>query len=67
MTRYTRVCVRCWQDCAFPIQELDLSKPPVPHVCDACRALDRAPQGEAMNLFTPAPTQMAGQTHLEGC
>jgi hypothetical protein len=29
------------------------------------RALDRAPQGEAMNLFTPAPTPMAGQTTLE--
>jgi hypothetical protein len=30
-------------------------------VCDACRDLARAPQGEAVRLFTPAPTQLPGQ------
>ena len=34
-------------------------------VCGSCREAERAPQGEALSLFTPAPTQMAGQTHLE--
>jgi hypothetical protein len=32
--------------------------------CDACRASDRAPQGEAVRLFTPAPATMPGQTGM---
>lgn len=31
-------------------------------VCDACRAAERAPQGEAVRLFAPAPAVMPGQT-----
>lgn len=30
-------------------------------VCDACRRLERAPQGERMSLFTPAPAVLRGQ------
>jgi hypothetical protein len=30
-------------------------------VCTTCRDADRQPQGEAMRLFTPAPTQIPGQ------
>jgi hypothetical protein len=32
--------------------------------CDACRDLTRAPQGEAVRLFTPAPAQLPGQLNL---
>jgi hypothetical protein len=35
-----------------------------PRVCDACRDLARAPQGEAVRLFTPAPAQLPGQEWL---
>lgn len=31
------------------------------HVCEPCREKLRAPQGEAVRLFTPAPTVMPGQ------
>jgi hypothetical protein len=34
-------------------------------LCGPCLERDRAPQGEAMALFTPAPATMAGQTHME--
>lgn len=33
-------------------------------VCDACRARERAPQGEAVRLFQPAPVQLTGQTDM---
>jgi hypothetical protein len=36
----------------------------VPARCDACRDLARAPQGEAVRLFTPAPAQLPGQLNL---
>jgi hypothetical protein len=29
--------------------------------CAKCREADRAPQGEAVRLFTPAPAQLPGQ------
>jgi hypothetical protein len=29
--------------------------------CESCREADRAPQGEAVRLFTPAPAQLPGQ------
>lgn len=32
--------------------------------CPACLAAERAPQGEQHALFTPPPTQLAGQLHL---
>jgi hypothetical protein len=32
--------------------------------CRACREADRAPQGEAVRLFTPAPATMPGQTGM---
>jgi hypothetical protein len=34
-----------------------------PHIglCGPCATRSREPQGEAMRLFTPAPTQIAGQ------
>jgi hypothetical protein len=32
--------------------------------CDTCRDLARAPQGEAVRLFTPAPAQLPGQLNL---
>lgn len=37
---------------------------PFARVCDSCRALDRAPQGEAVRLFIPAPAQTPGQLQL---
>jgi hypothetical protein len=30
-------------------------------VCDSCRTTAREPQGEAVRLFEPAPTQLDGQ------
>lgn len=36
----------------------------VPARCDACRALEREPQGETVRLFAPAPPVMPGQTAL---
>jgi hypothetical protein len=33
-------------------------------VCQACRGLERVPQGEAVRLFTPAPTEIPGQLAL---
>jgi hypothetical protein len=36
-----------------------------PHgLCDACQRADRAPQGEAVRLFNPAPAQLPGQLNL---
>lgn len=35
-----------------------------PRVCDVCRSAALEPQGEAVRLFEPAPTQMAGQMTL---
>jgi hypothetical protein len=35
-----------------------------PRVCGACRDLARAPQGETVRLFTPAPAQLPGQLNL---
>jgi hypothetical protein len=32
--------------------------------CAACVQSDRAPQGEAVRLFTPAPAQLPGQLNL---
>lgn len=32
--------------------------------CEPCRKLEREPQGEAVRLFEPAPTQMPGQMTL---
>jgi hypothetical protein len=49
-------CARCGQTV--------ITRAEVP-LCATCRALDRAPQGEPMALFTPAPATMAGQTHME--
>lgn len=37
----------------------------VPPYCDQCAAQDRAPQGETVRLFEPAPTQLPGQTFFE--
>jgi hypothetical protein len=36
----------------------------VPARCERCRDLARAPQGEAVRLFTPAPAQLPGQLNL---
>jgi hypothetical protein len=33
-------------------------------VCDPCQQATRAPQGEAMRLFAPAPNQIPGQLNL---
>jgi hypothetical protein len=33
-------------------------------VCVACRTTDRAPQGETVRLFEPAPIQVPGQLAL---
>lgn len=30
-------------------------------VCESCQSADREPQGEAVRLFEPAPTQITGQ------
>ena len=76
MTAYAD-CQRCGQSVAFyspgallgfqmeNARRADAGREPFPTICDACRASDRAPQGEPLSLFTPAPTQMAGQTFLE--
>src|SRR5689334_10995228 len=33
-------------------------------VCDSCRKQERKPQGEAIRLFEPAPSQIPGQMIL---
>jgi hypothetical protein len=51
-------CPRCHQ-----IMALD-PRPDAPWisvVCETCRAIERAPQGEAVRLFAPAPNQITGQ------
>jgi hypothetical protein len=45
-------CTRCGQ--------VVITRAAVP-LCATCRKLERAPQGEAVRLFTPAPNQMPGQ------
>jgi hypothetical protein len=37
----------------------------IDRTCGPCQARDKAPQGEAVKLFEPAPTQLAGQTALD--
>jgi hypothetical protein len=54
-------CLRCGQRPA-PIIETRCG--PFCGYCDACRDLARAPQGEAVRLFTPAPAQLPGQLNL---
>jgi hypothetical protein len=54
-------CCQCGQESAFAPSFAF----PASVVCEHCRAVQRAPQGEAMSLFTPAPATMAGQTQME--
>jgi hypothetical protein len=48
-------CVRCGQTV--------ITRDDVPR-CETCKRLERAPQGEATRLFTPAPNQIPGQLAL---
>jgi hypothetical protein len=69
-------CVRCGAQVAFysegakrgfeaeNARRVQAGRAPFLHVCDPCRRLDRAPQGEAVRLFTPAPAQLPGQLNL---
>jgi hypothetical protein len=34
-------------------------------VCNACKATERAPQGQAVRLFEPAPNQLTGQLSFQ--
>lgn len=52
MTDHFHQCAQCGQTV---ITRQD------PPICQTCRKLDRAPQGEAVRLFQPAPTQLPGQ------
>jgi hypothetical protein len=70
-TRAGRFCVQCGQYAGFPDANAGPRLPyacgcgqlsDTPGACDACREADRAPQGEAVRLFTPAPAEMPGQT-----
>jgi DnaJ-class molecular chaperone len=57
-------CVQCFttfRTCCASCGQMGATIGP----CDTCRALERAPQGESLALFTPAPAMMAGQTHME--
>jgi DnaJ-class molecular chaperone len=49
-------CHRCGQRLAVP--------PAAARICEPCRGLERQPQGEAVRLFTPAPTEIPGQLAL---
>jgi hypothetical protein len=53
--RHFHDCARCGQ--------VVITRAAVP-MCETCQKLARAPQGEPMRLFTPAPTQLAGQLTL---
>jgi hypothetical protein len=57
----TSECVYCSQIADAKPCDCHGERPPF-GICDACRALERQPQGEAVRLFTPAPAQMPGQT-----
>lgn len=48
-------CTRCGQTV--------ITREAVP-MCATCRKADRAPQGESMRLFTPAPNPIPGQLSL---
>jgi hypothetical protein len=65
------LCTRCGQETLPPrwLDELDPEAreyaetfEPDAITCDTCLVADRAPQGEALPLFTPAPAQLPGQT-----
>lgn len=55
-------CPRCQQISAPATAAPDA--PWVSIVCNACRAIERQAQGEAMRLFSPAPNQIPGQLAL---
>jgi hypothetical protein len=64
-------CSRCGQYAGFPDANAGPRLPyacgcgqlsDTPGACRACREADRAPQGEAVRLFEPAPATMPGQT-----
>lgn len=63
---YPFLCSRCHQ---FTVPGQDLKQHPAdaPLVCDTCRAVEREPQGEAVQLFTPAPAVMRGQEGMFQC
>jgi hypothetical protein len=70
MTLYT--CTECRQTTIPPrlVESTDRggicdTVPAALRGCEpACRDLARAPQGEAVRLFTPAPAQLPGQLNL---
>lgn len=53
-------CDRCGQLTAYDAAEAFSG----PALCPKCTKLDRAPQGEAVRLFEPAPAQITGQMFL---
>jgi len=55
-------CTRCDQTMTTTYGEYVHGAEPM--VCDTCRKAEREPQGEAVRLFTPAPTQLDGQLSL---
>jgi len=61
-------CRRCGQVMAVcdkcPVSVNAKSCPCGRALCAACDAFDREPQGEAMRLFVPAPSQIPGQLGL---
>lgn len=52
MSDHFKACHRCGQTV---ITRADVA------TCDTCRKLERAPQGERVRLFEPAPEQLPGQ------
>lgn len=52
-----KACARCGQTV--------ITRADVP-VCGVCADLARAPQGETVRLFEPAPAQVPGQLNLAG-
>jgi hypothetical protein len=57
LTNYPVVCEECGQIAVCEIKAAAL-------ICPPCRDLTRAPQGEAVRLFTPAPARLPGQLNL---
>jgi hypothetical protein len=53
------ICERCGQ-----LNGREPEHPDAIVVCDPCRDLERAPQGETVKLFEPAPAVMSGQSGL---
>lgn len=58
-------CPRC-EHCGQDTLAMEVSGRAGRAICQRCLDVERAPQGETVRLFEPAPAQLQGQTDLFG-